>query len=338
MANTVYTPGNGPKLAAAATALGITGADDNARATALRTAVAKFSSLEMNEFLQNFTQKILVSSMFKHMKFTDPYSAAFLNEGTTVTAATEYFSSKLLTPVTFDSTKRFADVQTRAKNLNVVFHTVLREYITNTVSLAGVRAAFASEQAFGEWFSEQTALLSESMQVRLFEFMQDQILAGVKNIMYAGDIKEWDKRFIFINGVSKNMELPSVKYNLGFADPSDAANEDDVRKQIITRDRLYLMSSTNVINAVEGEVSTVKFHNAYFDITKYKGTLKSDKLSDDEVILIADNAAKGHFRVNEVASNTWAGNLTLETYLHYWIVFGLIPWAIGVRIKFSAKP
>lgn len=100
------------------------------------------------------------------------------------------------------------------------------------------------------------------------------------------------------------MELPSVKYNLGFADPSDAANEDDVRKQIITRDRLYLMSSTNVINAVEGEVSTVKFHNAYFDITKYKGTLKSDKLSDDEVILIADNAAKGHFRVNEVASNT----------------------------------
>lgn len=335
-----FTLGNGPKLAAAAAVLNIAGATPDAKATTLRDAVASFSAANMNEFLDNFTNKVLVSSMWKHMKFKDPFTAAFIKEGISVAGATEHFASKILTPKKFDPSKRFQDDQSRAKNLNIVFHTVLREFITNTVSLAGVRAAFASETAFGEWFSEQTALLSESMQIRLYDFMQTQILTGIENILYTGAIgaDKWDERFIEINKISKNMEIPSVKYNLGFKDPTDVKNKDDVRRHKTSRDNLYFMATTDVVNAVEGKVSAVKFHNAYFDIKKYKGTLLSDQLGDDEVVLIDESAARGYFRVNEVASNTWAGNLTLETYLHYWIVFGMIPWATAVRIKFIDHP
>lgn len=104
---------------------------------------------------------------------------------------------------------------------------------------------------------------------------------------------------MFINGHSKRMaEIPSVKYNIGFAKPDDAANVGSVRKQITPVASQMILSAPEVINALNGKVSTVKFHNAYFDVAKYKETISLD-VTEKEIYLLDFRAFEGYMRVYE---------------------------------------
>lgn len=301
----------------------------------MRGDLINATNLEANNFILNLYNKVLISTLFKRLQFKDPISEQFFKAGISISAAKEVFDNQLLDAHDYDPNKRYPDNQTKANTLSTILVTVKQSYLTNTIRLAGVKAAFASEIGYGEWLSNQIKLLTESLQVILYKTLTPLFRSEIKNVITLdAKINSWDKIFVAINGIAANMKLPTIKYNLGFTTPSNAANKSKVRHNSVHMDSLLMMGSTNIQNALNGEVSTVKFHNAYFDIKSYKGYIPLD-VDDTEIILLADNACEGYFRVNEVASNTWAANLSVEYFLHYWYVFGFIPWANGVRIKFT---
>ncbi len=333
-----------PKLLDAAAALGVNDIDLSKASEAEKLAAisklqddtASYTNSETNLFLEAFANKVLISKIFKRMKFKDPLTKAFFTEGTNFKAAKEVFDSKLLEDHDFNPNKRYPDDQTKAKNLTTILTTAAKKYITNTVQIAGLQAAFASEAAYGSWVALQVDLLQETLQIKMFKALTTNIKGSIKNEITLDKAKfdTWDKIFIEITRIANNMQLPSVKYNLGFADPTDAANADKVRMQVTTMDKLYAMGSPDVQNALKGQVSTVKFHNEYFKLEKFKDYINLDTTADN-IMLVAHNAFEGHFRVNQVATQNWAANLSLEYFLHYWYVFGAIPWAIGVKINFT---
>lgn len=337
------TSDEAPKLLAAAIAMGVNGVTDASPEAEKLAAINKlqddtegFTNAETNIFLEEFGNKVLLQAVFRRVTFKDPLNKAFFTEGTSFSAAKEVIDSKLLESHKFDKSKRYPDKQTFADNLQTLLKTQAREYITNTVPLAGIRAAFASEQAYGTWLAKQVSLLQESLQVIMFTELTKAIESGVKNTITLDSTKynSWDKIFVAINGIAKNMKLPSKKYNLGYADAATAEAATDSRTNISSRENLYMLGSTEIENSLEGEVSTVKFHNAYFDIAKYKGYISLD-VPTDHVILADQSAFDGYWRVNEVATQMWAGNLTVEYFLHFWYVFGAIRWANAVRIEFT---
>lgn len=335
-----------PKLLASAIALGVNGvtagSTEQEKLTAitkLQDDVATMTNLETNMFLEALANKVLLQNVFKRMQFKDPLTKTFFKEGVSFSASKEIIDNKLLTAHSFDKTKRYPTDQTKAKVLNTILRKSVKEYLTNTVQIAGVRAAFASDMAFGEWLAKQTDLLAESLQVILFEELSPLFVSEIKNTITLDATKfdTLDKIFIAINEISKDMaKIPSAKYNLGFADAKTAVADEKSRKQITPRDRQLIISSVFFGNALEGGVSAVKFHNAFFKIDQYKGHLQID-MPTNEIILMDQNAAEGYFRVNQWANNAWGANLTIEYFLHYWYVFGFIPWANGVKIQFTLK-
>ncbi len=330
-----------PKLTAAVVALGLvastgTEAQKLAAITKLQDDTASYTNTETNVFLENIANKVLLQTVFKRMQFKDPIVKHFFKEGVSFSASKEIIDNKLLKSHNFDGGKRYPDDQNKAKILNKILNTAAKKYLTNTVQTIGVRAAFVSDQAFGEWIAKQTDLLQESLQVELFEQLSPIIISSVKNVITLGaTFNTWDKIFVEINRISKRMAtIPSVKYNMGFADPTDKANANFVRKQILPRDKQLLISSPDVINSLDGEVSTVKFNNQYFKVDQYGGTMSLD-MPNTEIILADVNAYTGYFRVNQIASQFWAGNMTIEYFLHYWYTFGYVPWANGVKFVFT---
>lgn len=336
--------GQAPKLTATAVALQVNGITDASTDAEKLTAVnlmmedvGKYSNLQLNQFLIEFTEKVLISAIFKRAEFKSPLIGKFFKEGTTVSAAKEIFDSKLLETHDFDASKRYPDSQQRAKNLVTILHTVAKKYVTNTVSFAGLRASFASEQAYGAWAAKQVELLTASMNLAMFRDIQKAIKDGVKNeIVLDAKFNSWDLIFVEITRIANSMKLPSKAFNVGYtaAEIKDAKNENKLRTNVTNMSDMIVLGSPDLENALKGEVSPIKFHNSYFKLSKFNSFINVET-PNEEIILLDKNGAEGYFRINEVATQNWAANLTLEYFLHFWYVFGIIPWANGVRIKFT---
>lgn len=334
-----------PKLTATAVALkvnGITAASDEAAKLAavnmMMEDIGQYSNIQLNHFITALTEKVLISAIFRRVEFKSKLVQHFLSEGTTISAAKEVFDSKLLDLHDFDPAKRYPANQEKSKTLVTVLHTVAKKYITNTVSYAGLRAAFASEQAYGQWAAKQVELLSASMNLHMFRIMQEEIKNSVKNelTLDATKFDTWDKIFIELTRIANSMQLPTTAYNIGYtpAEIADIANADKLRVNVNQINDLLIMASPDFENAIKGKVSPIKYHNEYFDAKKFKGVIPLE-LPNSELYMVADNAFEGYYRINEVATQNWAANLTLEYFLHFWFVFGMIPWANGLHIKFT---
>lgn len=128
----------------------------------------------------------------------------------------------------------------------------------------------------------------------MFEQLTAGITGAVKNKidLDAAKFDTLDKVFVALTGITENMALPTVRYNMGYADPTDAANSDKVRKQTTTRSDLVLIAAPDTVNSLQGMVSPSKFHNAYFDTTKFGGVLKLN-MPSNEVILVDKKAFEG---------------------------------------------
>lgn len=330
-----WTSGNGPALAKAATALGIAGATDDAKATNLRNGVKEMTTLQFNDFYENLVEKILVTQVFEYLEFNDPIFKVF-GKANTITAAKEVIDAQLLDEKDYEPSKRMSDNQDFATALRVVIHTQVKKVITNSLPLLGLRAVFANEASFTQWLAIQTKLLGESLQVKNYERFGEAILAGVKNIK-SMKVSGYDTMGLALEKELKNMEIPSIDYNLGFADPHNSDNKDKTKLRVTKPSNLVFLANPDTMTKLE-KIKGITINGINLNDFKAKIVLPKTRLADGEVILIEFEGFEIIPRVNDVFSQTWANNATIEYFLHIWYLYGTIPWAIGVKYIFDIDP
>lgn len=312
----------------------------------LQENIAKMNPLELNEFIDGIFNKIFKSYIFNRVIFSHPILSQFVEAGTSVEAHREYFDTQLIQGEDYDLNKKFSNDIKRTKTLQTVFSTILKRVMSLTINLHQARAAFASETAFSQWLESQYRVISESINIELYDVISKRVVAEVKNTIDLKSIDKYDELLQQINTLTENMSFPSKAYNLGYQSTGSGINrtldtkyKDLTRTNSTKRSDMVMFISPKLKNAIDSKVGAIKFHNQYFDISKYKViTLDENVLKDgnDELIVIVDKEAfKGYFRINEMVSQFWASNLTTDLFHHYWLVFGSIPWANGVKIKIS---
>lgn len=313
----------------------------------LQSNVVKMSPMELNEFIEGLFNKVFKSYIFERVIFSHPILKTFVQEGTSFEAHREYFDNQLIESSDYKlSEKMIKDVKT-TKVLQTILSTQLKKVLPLTINLHQSRAAFASEQAFSQWVESQFRVITESMNIELYNVISNKIFEGVKNTLDLSTINKFDDLLEAVNTLSDNMAFPSKAYNLGYQSQGTGINvtldpqyDDVTRTNSTSRSDMILFVSPTIKNRIDSRVGSIKFHNQYFDISKYNViTLDKSKLTDssnDEYIMLVDkNAFKGYFRINEMVTQFWGANLTTDYIQHYWLVFGEIPWANGVKIKLN---
>lgn len=310
----------------------------------LQDNVAKMAPLEFNEFITGLFNKVFKSYLFKRVLFTHPIISTFITEGTSFEAHREYFDTKLIESEDFDVKSKFSNDQKLTKTLQTVLSTQLKKFLRLSTNINYAKAAFASESAFSSWLESQFRVITESMNVELYKEISKKVTSAIKNEYDWSSENKLEDVMLKLNTLSDNMAFPSRDYNLGFANTSGkiTGHDDETRVNATKRDQMVLFVSPKIKNLLDAKVGSVKFHNQYFDITKYNViTLEEELLTEDgskrEIMILCDKEAfKGYFRINDMASQFWAKNMTVEYFQHYWLVFGEIPWANGVKIKLSS--
>lgn len=166
------------------------------------------------------------------------------------------------------------------------------------------------------------------MNIELYKVISDKVVKGVVNTIDLTSINKYDTLLEKLNTLSDNMAFPSKAYNLGYQSTGtgieiklDNQFKDLTRTNATKRDDLILFISPKLKNLFDSKVGSIKFHNQYFDITKYNViTLEEDILKDkqnDILLLVDKNAFKGYFRINEMVSQFWGANLTTDYFQHY---------------------
>lgn len=314
----------------------------------LQDAVAKMNPMQLNEFITDLFNKVFKSYLYERTIFKHPLLSKFITEGTSFEAHREYFDSKLIESEDYDINKRMLTENKKTETLSTVLSTQLKKVMSLTVNMNFAKAAFASETAFSQWLENQFRVMEESINIELYNKIGSEVVKGVKNVIDLSTVDRYDTLLQEINTLSDNMFFPSEAYNLGYQSQGTGINrtktdvkDAKLRKNSISRKDMILFVSPKIKNLLDSKVSSIKFHNQYFDITKYEVvTLDESLLKDgqnDLILLVDKNAFKGYFRVNEMASQFWAANLMTDYHFHYWLVFGEIPWANGVKIKLSTN-
>lgn len=334
-----------PILKNAVIALGVNGVTNQSTEAQLVAAIQKlqtdassFTMLEANLIYEKLANKILLSEIFTRMQFIDPISKTLFKEGITISSAKEIIDYNLVKGTSYERDKRFSDAPSIPSTLSHLLSTIAQKKMNASIfKLPEMRSAFASEQAAGQFISRITGVLAESLQYELYDLLKTIVVDGVKNTITLPPqtYGSMDKIFQAIKEISADMaKIPTNRYNLGFADAATAMASTESRRQVTPRKHQMIWAHPSIKNALDGNVGSVKFHNAYFKTDEFH-SVNEIEMSTSEILLVDKNFAQGYFRVNQIATQNYANNLEIEQVLHYWIVFGHIPWANGVKIKFT---
>lgn len=312
----------------------------------LQESVKNMNPMELNEFINEMFNKVFKSYLFNRVIFSHPVYKKFIEEGVSIEANREYFDTQLLDSKAYDINKRIPTDLQPVKVLQTVLTTQLRDYFTLPVNMNFARAAFASETAFSQWLEAQFKTLEESFNKKLYEVISSKIVKSVINTVDLTNVNEIDKTLENLNILSDNMAFPSKAYNLGYQAKgtginlvADSIYDDKTRINATKRENMILFVSPRIKNLIDSRVGSIKYHNQYFDIKKYEVITLDEKIMTDSdvpfMLLVDKNAFKGYFRVNEITSQFWGNNMITDYFHHFWLVFGEIPWANGVKIKLS---
>lgn len=313
----------------------------------LQEQVKTVSPMQLNEWIQGIFNKLWVSQLIQQNLFSHPIISMFVEEGRSYEAHRELFSTKLLNVTDYDQTVKISNDIVRPKQLRTVLSTVFKKKCDLTVELDYARAAFASPTAFASWKSSVFDSMNDTVSIFLYEYIADAVAKGIKNTIDLKSETKLEDLLQKINTLSDNMAFPSMAYNLGYQSNGtgidrvhDPLKEEHLRKNWTKREDLILITTPEVKNALDAKVGAIKFHNQYFDISKYNVvTLDKDKLKETDetpfILLVDKKAFKGYFRINQVTSQFYANNMLTDFFNHFWLVFGEVPWVNGVKIQFN---
>lgn len=314
----------------------------------MQEAVRNFNALDLNEFIEEYANKVLSGSVFKGLQFQDKFSKNFFQEGTTYSAAHEISDVKLLESAEYNHSDRYLSHGKHPKGLRVVIPTKAKRYIQYSFMYDVVQAAFASPESYTKWYQRVVQNLNTTLQVELYKELQAEVIGSVINEVDASGITSWDELLLKLNEVIAGMSLPTDAYNIGYQSKFENGaivkfdnSKDDLRRiNTSSISDLVLITTPSVLNAIKGRVLSSKIHNSYFKMEKFADiiTLPEDVLKNggDNFMYVVDKEAfYGRFRIYKTATQNWAANLETDIFLHYWYLFGMIPWANGFKFKFQ---
>lgn len=316
-----------PVLVNIALALGIDGITNASTDAQKLSAVHKLQDnmlsanlLEANLIYEKLANKILLAEIFTRMQFEDPITKALFKPGISISSAKEVIDYQLSTSSDYKRDERFSAGPSIPGTLRTVLTTIAKKKMNaSTFKLPEMRSAFASEQAAGQFLSKITGVLAESLQYELYDMLKGEVVAGVKNTITldAQQYNSLDKIFIAIKEISAAMgAIPTKDYNLSFADAAASRASGDSRRQITKRKDQMIVAHPSIKNALDGNVGSVKFHNAYFKTEEFHSVMEIE-MSKSEILLVDKRFAEGYFRVNEIATQNYANNLEIEQVLHF---------------------
>lgn len=317
-------------------------------------ALKDMTNLEVNEFYEKFINKVFSGHVLRILQFRDPISAIFFKESANSwSAGEEITDSDIYAAEDYNVNSKIMTENKVPKQLRTVIHTVAKKVIPITEFLISFRTAFASPQAYEEWSSRVKENIYATVQVELFNHLRHLLKNEVVNeITVPETVKSWDELFIFIKDLMAQMKLPSKNFSIGYESKRESdgtiVKKDNTMDEFRKTDRLswdnvVLITSPRIINDLKTRVSASKIHNEAFSVDQFKKIIEipaeDAKTIDNKMIMyiVADNSFYGRFRVTQTATQYWAKNLTIDTFYHYWYLFGMIPWAMGFRLKFT-KP
>lgn len=314
----------------------------------LQDSVLKFNSIQLNEFMEEFANKVLTGSVFKRLQFQDKFSKHFFKEGTHYSALHEVSDVQLLNSSEYDQSQRILDKGNWPKGLRTIIKTKARKYLQYTFNYQVVKAAFASPESFGAWYQRLLDNLTTSLQVEMYHELSNEVKSSVVNTIDAVHTTSWDTLLLELNEYISAMALPTNAYNIGYEsklengaivkkDDSEDANR---KKNVSQRSDLILITTPKILNSIKGRVLTSKIHNEYFKMENFADIilLPNDFLTEGgkEMLFVVDkDSFYGRFRIHEIATQSFAANLETDTFLHYWYLFGMIPWANGFKFTFT---
>lgn len=308
--------------------------------------------VEFNTFINDLFNRVLISGFWKRTIFSNPLSSLFIKQGTSISAHKEVLDSKLLESQDFDPTKRYADQQQKSRTIRTVLSTVIKKYIMNTLNYNIAKAAFVNDRSFSEWLNKQYEIITESFNIEIYDLLSKTIVKDTKNTIDFTSIKSVEGILKSITTIRDKMKFSTDAFNIGYVSKlnnngeyeldTDITKNPDLthtRKNAVNSERMVMILSPEMYNHLTASTKKI-YHNKYFEIEKFDYVLIEQKYLKDadgkENILFLDKSSfQGYFRINEIATQQWAGNLTSEIYFHYWLVFGVIPWANGVKFKVS---
>lgn len=307
----------------------------------LSDAVANFSPNEMNEFITDLTNKVITSDLYKSLEFTDPFVRHFFQRGEHYSAYHEVIDHLPTEPSEFNPTLKIPTDRISSPTLQTIIKTKARRVVRYSFTYEAMKSAFRSPQAFGAWYSRVIENMRLSVQLHTYKEILEDIKNEITTELELTNITAWDEVLYGLNKIAHKMSLPTTEFNLR---KKEGQVNRTLKVQTSKYSDLVLITTPETLNDLEMKVSASKIHNSYFDIKKFGTviTVPSDVLAkhkqNKEVIYLFDKSALyGRWRLNQTASQFFANNLETEVYIHFWWLFGAIPWANGLRIYFD-KP
>lgn len=298
---------------------------------ALQSKMSKATLVEVNEFTSQLMNKIGKQLLINTFNYKNPITSIFAKDAFQYGDGAEIMEVQVKDENgNYDATKYLPENTTQQTILSQIIKTVDKKIFDTEISVAIVRGAFINDTAFAGLIEQLVGVLNKRLEVFLLGTLTAAIKAGVlnKKTIKEGDLlKNWIKIFEF----AEDMELPSKKYNLGFADPLDASVTEETQLNTSMLKDIYLFMNAKTLNDFKRKALPSLFHIDEFNLDKFGGAKKLP-LADNEVLVLDRRGFQFYWRIRELASQAFARNLKVVYYLHTWLRYGLIPWANGMVV------
>lgn len=311
-------------------------------------SVASKSPLEFNTWITEMFNKVLRSALIQKVLFSHPLITHYINMGHNITEFTEFFEVKNMEALDYNPDNKFLQQNYKPKTLSVVIGKGIKKVVPITIQYDFIKQVFASPQGAAQWLGDVMSKVQESISMQIYDYIIPKIVDGVKNEIDLSTITAPDTFLIELNTLTDKMKLKTNAFNLGFTSTKGVDGEyksngkdDETMINTLSRDKMLLIASPELFNVLDGKVGAVKFHNEYFNVKSYGEVCvieaKYLKKGDKPFLMVLDgqNAFKGWYQLESTDSNNWGLNKTTDLFNHYWIKFGAIPWANGVKVLYN---
>lgn len=314
-------------------------------------SVESSSPLEVNQWIETMFNKVLRSVLNTKVLFNHPLISHYINLGEHITEFTEVFETKNTKSHEYDASVRIPNDRFIPKTLHTVIGKGIKRYIAREIQYDFIKQVFATPDGAASWLSDTMNKMSEDIRMDLYDYIVPRITTEVKNTIDLTTYTSPDEFLIALNTLTDKMGLKTNAFNLGFTSQvgSDGeyisdGSDDETMINTLSRENMLIIASPQLFNILDGKVSTVKFHNEYFNIKKYGAVaiieakhLYEGGNKDKPFLMVLDknNAFKGWYQLERVATQNYAASIKSDIFSHYWFKFGPIPWANGVKVLYN---